>query len=125
VEVRYELPEALPELVLDDQLLHQALVNLLVNAFHAMPSGGHLILRAALSPETGTLRLEVEDDGPGIPAALGQRIFQPFVTTKAFGTGLGLAVVRRIADAHGGRIELQEGARGGARFVLCVRLAGR
>lgn len=124
VEVRMELPEALPELVLDAQLLHQALVNLVVNAFHAMPSGGRVTLRAALaSAPPGTLRIEVEDEGPGVSADLGERIFQPFVTTKAFGTGLGLSVVRRIADAHGGRIELQAGARGGARFVLSIGLA--
>ena len=116
VEVRMELPEALPELVLDEQLLHQALVNLVVNAFHAMPSGGRVTLRAALPPAPpGTLRIEVEDQGPGVSAELGERVFQPFVTTKAFGTGLGLSVVRRIADAHGGRIELQPAVLAAAR----------
>jgi two-component system sensor histidine kinase PilS (NtrC family) len=64
----------------------------------------------------------VADDGPGIPAAALGRIFTPFFTTKASGTGLGLAVVQRIVDAHGGSVEVDSPAGQGARFT--VRLPG-
>jgi signal transduction histidine kinase len=68
--------------------------------------------------------IEVADDGPGLPAVLGERIFEPFVTTKETGPGLGLSICRRIAEAHGGSIVAADRPGGGASFVVRLPLDG-
>lgn len=101
--------------------LEQVVVNLVLNARDALGGTGRVRLRLH-PPATGQVRLEVEDDGPGIPAALLPRIFEPFFTTKPAGrgTGLGLAMAQHIVQEHGG--ELQAGNRpgGGALFTLTL-----
>ncbi|ALK34946.1 sensor histidine kinase [Burkholderia plantarii] len=91
--------------VFDPAQLARALDNLILNALRHAPPGGHVSVRALAvrSPEGERLRLEVTDDGPGVSAAERERIFEPFVTGRPDGAGLGLAVVREIAAAHGGR----------------------
>ncbi|MCA1804805.1 MAG: ATP-binding protein, partial [Xanthomonadaceae bacterium] len=69
------------------------------------------------------LEIAVTDNGPGIPAQLRERIFEPFFTTRPEGTGLGLAVVQTVLQAHGGGIRLETPAQGGTRFVLELPLA--
>ena len=64
--------------------------------------------------------IEVADDGPGIPADLTERIFNPFFTTKVTGTGLGLAIVRKIVDAHDGRIDVSSAPETGTRFRVTL-----
>jgi signal transduction histidine kinase len=71
------------------------------------------------------LELTVEDDGPGIAPALASGLFKPFVTDKAGGTGLGLALCKRIVEEHGGHVESGRSPLGGARFVLSLPLRGR
>lgn len=107
----------------DPDQLRQVLWNLLVNAVHAMrDSGRGKRIRVACDPHPpGSATLTVEDDGPGIPDENLPRIFTPFFTTKASGTGLGLAVVQRIVDAHGGSISVQSPPGGGARFAIQLR----
>ncbi|SAL29492.1 integral membrane sensor signal transduction histidine kinase [Caballeronia terrestris] len=85
----------------DAQQLARALDNLLLNAIRHTPHGGHVTLSATRS--AAGLTIEVADDGPGVPPSERERIFEPFVTGHATGSGLGLAVVREIATAHGGR----------------------
>lgn len=106
----------------DPDRLRQVLLNLLINGLQAAGAGGHVVLRAERTPssnETDALvRIEVTDDGPGIPKEQLERIFNPFYTTKATGTGLGLAIVHRIMEAHGGTVRVMNRAEGGARFVL-------
>jgi CheY-like chemotaxis protein len=95
------------------------LLNLITNAFQAMEeAGGRLTVRSRLS--AGRLRVEVEDAGPGVPADIRTRIFDPFFTTKPVGkgTGLGLSVAHGIVSAHEGRIWVEDGTGGGARFVI-------
>jgi signal transduction histidine kinase len=116
--VHREHDPGLPPLSVDGRQLRQALVNLLANAVQAMPRGGTLAVRTLR--EGAHLRVEVCDSGPGVPAELRQRVFEPFYTTKATGTGLGLAVVRRIAESHGGSTEVLPGPGGGACFVLRI-----
>jgi signal transduction histidine kinase len=106
----------------DERLLRQALVNLFLNAYQAMPREGRLHVRASRGALDGRpcAEIVVRDTGPGIPAEMAGKIFQPFFTTKATGTGLGLAVVRRIVEGHGGAIELGTGP--GAQFTLRLPL---
>ena len=96
--------------------LKQALLNLLLNAIEATPRGGAVRVRVAERPRS--VRFEVEDEGPGVPADVRARIFQPFVTTKEGGTGLGLALARLVAEEHRGTLELAPGSSKGATFVL-------
>jgi two-component system sensor histidine kinase PilS (NtrC family) len=109
----------------DADQVRQVLWNLLTNAAQAIRDSGrgeHIcVVCEPLGP--GGAVLTVEDDGPGIPGSDLSRVFTPFFTTKAKGTGLGLAVVQRIVDAHGGSVSVQCPAGGGARFA--VRLPGR
>ena len=109
----------------DGRLLRQALINLFLNAYQAMPRSGTLTVQASRAQGGVPLaEIEIQDTGGGVPVEARQKIFQPFFTTKAMGTGLGLAVVRRIIEGHGGTIELAS-AGAGARFSLRLPLEGR
>jgi two-component system sensor histidine kinase PilS (NtrC family) len=108
----------------DPDLMRQVLWNLLANAAHAAGKAGaaprdpgRVTVRTGVG-EDGWVRLEVEDDGEGIPAQDRSRLFTPFFTTKERGSGLGLATVQRIVEAHHGTIAAGDGARGGACFVV-------
>jgi two-component system sensor histidine kinase PilS (NtrC family) len=104
----------------DADQMRQVLWNLLVNAAQAAPRGGETAnISVRCAPEAGGwARLEVEDDGPGIAPQDYPRLFIPFFTTKERGTGLGLATVQSIVDAHHGSVSAEAGTRGGARFVV-------
>jgi signal transduction histidine kinase len=117
VELAVEAPEILPELSLDASQVQQALLNVVLNGIQAMPRGGRLAV--ALTPWNGGLRIEIRDQGPGIPLEQRPRIFDPFFTTKARGTGLGLPIARKLIRAQGGDILLREDYDGpGAAFVI-------
>jgi PAS domain S-box-containing protein len=88
----------------DAELLKVALQNLLINALHAMGGQGRLAI--VLSRTDDQAQIDIVDSGPGIPEDVQSRLFTPFFTTKARGTGLGLATVKRIADAHRGEIRV-------------------
>lgn len=118
IEIRKAYPAGVWMLA-DSNLLHQALWNLLINGAEAMPEGGFLTLDA----DGGEQTIVVEDCGPGIPEQIRNKIFNPFFTTKDSGTGLGLATVHAIVEAHGGSVGVARGCGGGARFFL--RLDGK
>jgi PAS domain S-box-containing protein len=122
ISVERALDPALPRIHADPDQLGQVAVNLVVNAQAALADRAEpRIIRLASWPEAeGGIGFAVEDNGPGVPAELRERIFAPYVTTKPLGagTGLGLAVCRNILSAHGGTIALEDGALGGARFVV-------
>ncbi len=98
-----------------------ALVNLAVNGLEAAGEAADVTISA--ERDGGRLVFRVEDNGPGVPAELAGRIFEPFFTTRSSGTGLGLAVVRSVARAHGGDVRLETAA-AGARFALELPLVG-
>jgi signal transduction histidine kinase len=100
--------------------------NLVVNALEATPPGGRVIVRiVADSLPAGVVTLQVEDQGQGVAAAMQEKIFQPFFTTRPGGTGLGLAIVKRRVEEVGGTVECVSplDANGGARFVVKFRFA--
>ena len=106
---------------LDDKLCEQAFVNLVQNAYEAMdPEGGNLqvAVSAARLNGRGGVEVRVRDSGNGIPAEMRDQIFNPFVTTKKTGVGLGLSIVSKIVDEHHGTIRLENGDRNGAGFVI-------
>jgi signal transduction histidine kinase len=105
---------------MDARLMRQALLNVLLNAVQAMPSGGTLAVSARR--EGGAVRLEVADTGAGIPEEVRHRVFEPFFTTRPTGTGLGLAVVKRIAEDHRAPVAIESVEGGGTRFVLLLPL---
>jgi signal transduction histidine kinase len=102
---------------LDPGQFRQVLLNLLLNALDAMPHGGLVEVELGTGAD-GWLHVDVRDTGCGLPANLGERIFQPFTTTKEQGLGLGLSIVRRIVEAHGGDITAHNRPEGGATFAL-------
>ncbi len=95
----------------DPDLVRSAVFNLALNAAQALKNRGHIRLHAERSSEA--CQISVQDDGPGIDAAIRDRIFEPFFTTKARGTGLGLAIVKRVAEQHGGTVRISSPAEGG------------
>ncbi|HCF61699.1 MAG TPA: histidine kinase, partial [Myxococcales bacterium] len=103
-----EVPGSLPEALTDAVLLRRAVVNVLVNAFQHVPVGGEVRVEARLATE-GWLRLRIANDGPPVRPEIATRLFEPFVTARATGTGLGLAVVRRIVEELRGRVQLDDG----------------
>jgi PAS domain S-box-containing protein len=120
VSLETDLPLDLPLVHADPDGLHQVMLNLLVNASHAVKDGGRIGLRAQALELEGerTVAIEIHDDGPGVPAELRERIFDPFFTTRPEGTGLGLAVCARIVADHGGDLRVGVGPLGGASFTV-------
>jgi PAS domain S-box-containing protein len=133
-----EVGEALPQVIIssegtfgdaggDEGLLRQALLNLARNAAEACSiaaSGGRVVVRGeiVLGEESAFQRISVCDNGPGIPPNVQPKLFRPFFTTKAKGTGLGLAVVQKIIVQHGGQVEVRSGPEGGAEFIITLPL---
>jgi two-component system nitrogen regulation sensor histidine kinase NtrY len=103
---------------LDREQMRRVLINLLDNAVAAVNGSGWIGVFARPWRGSGSLRLEVEDDGPGIPPGLRDRLFEPYFSTKRRGSGLGLAIVHRIVTEHRGAVGVEDGARGGVRFVV-------
>ncbi len=120
VDFRVEVPPGLPKVGVDPGQFRQALGNLVKNALEAMPDGGTLSLRVEESgqPDRPGVWISVADTGPGLPPDIRDRVFDPYVTTKKRGTGLGLAVVHRIVTDHAGTVEVRSGERGGVTFRL-------
>jgi signal transduction histidine kinase len=102
----------------DRDQLRQVFWNLLLNAVQAMRQGGTLAIETRRAPDS--VEVTVRDTGPGIPANILPRLFEPFVTSKSGGTGLGLAIVRRIIEDHGGRITVSAQDGEGTCFVLSL-----
>jgi signal transduction histidine kinase len=117
IRLAVSLAGDLPPIAVDETQLEMALLNLVTNALDAMPGGGTLSIAATTRP--GGVRVEIGDTGPGIPAAVVNRLFEPWVTTKpvGHGSGLGLAIVRDVVRAQGGSVSASNQAVG-AMFVI-------
>lgn len=121
VDVVLALPRDLPSLRADPPRLKQVLLNLVVNALHAMPDGGLLTIRAEGLADG--VHIVIEDSGSGIAADVLPRIFDPFFTTRSGGSGLGLAITDKIVREHDARIEVDSRPGHGARFLLVWPMA--
>jgi signal transduction histidine kinase len=141
VAVEFDVPPELPMIGGDHHQLCQVFTNLLTNAYEALDGSGRIVITATAGaveqdpafahepfdaaqgrPHAATrvMVVEVADDGPGVPAELNDRIFDPFFTTKPQGSGLGLPIVRKIVDAHDGRIDLSSAPGQGTRFRVTL-----
>ncbi len=116
VDIVWHCDPDLPPVPLDVDLFEKALLNLMLNAEDAMPDGGTLTLQARRDADR--VVLDVIDTGCGMPPELAAKVFQPFVTTKANGTGLGLATARKIMIAHGGEIAVSSQPGCGSKFSV-------
>ncbi|MBV6395547.1 MAG: Adaptive-response sensory-kinase SasA [Anaerolineales bacterium] len=122
IAVERNFSPTLPDVHVVASQIQQVFINLILNAYDAMPEGGRLSVSArAVRAGVETL---VQDSGPGISAEAAGRIFEPFVSTKTGGTGLGLTVSYNIIVAHGGRLELVSSARPGACFRVFLPFGG-
>jgi len=119
-ELIMEIDEEMPPVYADPQQLQQIFLNLLLNALEAVSQGGKIYVRASYDGKEDQLKIEIEDTGKGIPEELKEKIFEPFFTTKGKGTGLGLAVTKRLVEGQGGRITVERGVQGGALFRLTI-----
>src|SRR6185295_5402887 len=133
VSVTLNVAKDLPPVECDHYQLCQVFTNLIANAFEALDGKGAITIAASLgaiepdpafasAPQDPTpiVIVDVADNGPGVPAELNDRIFDPFFTTKLKGTGLGLGIVRKIVDAHDGRIDLSSSKETGTRFRVTL-----
>jgi two-component system sensor kinase FixL len=125
VHVRYQLDPAADRVVVDRVPIQQVIVNLVRNALDAMADhDGKRELTVATGIDGRDMaRVSVIDTGPGLDGAVAERLFQPFMTTKAHGMGVGLPISRTIVEAHGGRIWTEPNPVGGAIFHFTLRLA--
>jgi signal transduction histidine kinase len=119
VTARVALDATAPRITGHYEPLRRAVSNLLRNAVEASKGQGAVELRCRALGENGA-ELRIVDHGPGVPEALRERLFDAYVTGKAGGTGLGLALVRQTVEAHGGRIWHEETSGGGATFVVTL-----
>jgi signal transduction histidine kinase len=117
-EIRVVLDSRAGGLRGDRDRIVQLLANLVRNATEAVGASGNVEIRTV--GRNREVAVEIDDSGPGIPAGEAEKIFEPFYTTRKTGTGLGLAVVRSIAEAHGGEVKATPSPLGGARFTVTL-----
>ena len=118
IAVRLEVPAELPLICGRAEQLEQVFLNVLVNAWHAMPEGGILTIAAAVTPDQ-TVRLRFGDTGVGMSAEVLARACEPFYSTKGErGTGLGLAICQQIIDSHQGTMHLESTPGVGTAVIL-------
>ncbi|MCE9560757.1 MAG: histidine kinase [Planctomycetes bacterium] len=122
VELLLDAAPELPMLDADPGQLKQVLYNLMFNALDVLPTGGMIRIGVSVvgKPDARMLTIQIADTGPGLPADLEDRIFEPFVSTKETGLGLGLSICRRIVEAHNGSIIAVNGPEKGAMFIVSL-----
>ena len=123
VRIERHYASGLPAVPLDESLCEQAFLNLVQNAYEAMQNADHpgtlcVEVRPATKDDRKGVELRLSDTGPGVPEELREEIFNPFVTTKKTGVGLGLSIVSKIVDGHHGSIHVENAPGGGAVFTI-------
>jgi PAS domain S-box-containing protein len=122
VTVEHTGPEELPTVEANADQLKQVFLNLVINAVEAMPEGGTLYIRTALEREADVVRIEFEDTGVGMSQEMMDQVFEPFVTTKEEGTGLGMSISYGIVQAHNGAIAVSSEKGAGTTFTIRLPL---
>jgi signal transduction histidine kinase len=117
IRVELDVP-SVHQLFADREMLRRCIVNLSLNAIDAMPNGGELVITSYSGPHG--FELEIADSGTGLTDQVRRRMFEPFFTTKHNASGLGLAIVSRVAEAHGGDLTARNCPEGGAAFTLRI-----
>ena len=123
VEIKLDRKQTLPEILADPEQLKEVLVNLVVNAYEAMERRGSIEIQETeieTGPGDRKVMIRLTDNGPGIPDAIKDKVFQPFYSTKEEGTGLGLSICARIIEEHGGTLELTSTEGKGATFTIKI-----
>lgn len=122
VQINVQRTRPLPEIQADPEQLKEVLVNLVVNACEAMTAGGAITITEEVlnSGNRQEVVIRLKDNGPGIPAALKERVFHPFFTTKEEGTGLGLSIAARIIEEHGGWLSFDSKEGQGSTFAITL-----
>jgi len=123
IGVQREIPDSLPPMLVDPELMRNCLCNFITNAAQAMPEGGDITLGAHLDLEAGMFVLTFRDQGVGIEPQDLEKVFQPYFTTKEAGIGLGLAITERIIKEHGGGLEVQSLPGEGTTFTVRLPMA--
>ena len=123
IEVIMKLPATLPPLRVDPRQVEQIFRNLITNGIDAMPDGGNLEISATEDAAQRTLAISVKDNGIGIPAENLEKLFQPLFTTKSRGIGLGLVVVKNLAQNNGGEVAVESESGKGTTFTVTLPLA--
>jgi len=123
ITVNMNFARALPPALVDRVQMQQVLLNLLRNAIEAMETSAVRELSLDATAENGMIRVSVADTGGGVDEAVAQQLFQPFVTTKANGMGIGLSVCRTIIEGHKGRLWMEPNPAGGSIFHFTVKAA--
>ena len=124
------IPADIPQIQADHHQLTQLFTNLLINAYEAMEGKGRITVSATtVQQDDGgegreAVRIELQDNGPGMPPDVAEHVFDPFYTTKAQGSGLGLAIVRKIVDAHDGRIDMRTAVGQGTTIRVTLPVSG-
>ena len=126
IHLQLSLAENLPRVPCDPAQMEQVFIALIMNAIDAMPRGGNLWLQTRLSSDESEIEIQVRDDGAGIAPDVLPQIFEPFLTTKesGHGVGLGLAISRGIVERHHGRIEVQSELGRGTTFTVTLPAQG-
>ncbi|MBW1888806.1 MAG: GAF domain-containing protein [Deltaproteobacteria bacterium] len=123
ISIKKSLSSRMPDTLMDVNLVQQVFVNLFINAVEAIQENGVITIKSSMSSDGKSARIEIEDTGCGIPGDNVGRIFDPFFSTKANGTGLGLAVSYGIIQKHLGEIRASSKIGGGSRFTIDIPLA--
>jgi signal transduction histidine kinase len=120
IDLRWEAVGKLPDVECDPEQIRQVVLNLCMNAIQATGPGG--TIRISLARTDAGIETSVADNGPGLAPEISDRLFEPFLTTKPNGTGLGLAVAKQIAENHNGRLSIDSSGSRGATFRLALPL---
>ena len=118
VRLSFEVNDGVPAVMADRRLLERAVVNLLENALQAVGEYGTIRVRLRSAEAGRRAEIDIEDSGAGIDTAVKDHLFEPFFSTKTSGSGLGLALVKRIAEDHGGGVSLEPAPGHGTRAIL-------